>query len=231
MFGPARFIISLLAIVTLGSCISCSVKKDYAATRVVNDGVVISVRDQELAVVRSGKIVKKFPVSTSKFGLGDTKGSYKTPVGTHTIAKKIGERQPKGMVFKSRKPTGETIAPDSPGRDPIVSRILWLRGHENQNRNAFSRLIYIHGTAEERLIGQPASYGCIRMKSDDVCEAFDLMQKGDVVVIERCSISRSMEALHNSIKGEEILKEQPTKATAKTSSKKQSRNRNELKEV
>ncbi len=99
------------------------------------------------------------------------------------------------MVFKSRKPTGECVAPNSPGRDPIVTRIMWLEGLEPRNRNAHSRLIYIHGTAEERTIGTPASYGCVRMKSNDVYEAFNLLRTGDPVVIERCSIDASLKAL------------------------------------
>lgn len=99
------------------------------------------------------------------------------------------------MVFKSRKPTGECVAPNSPGRDPIVTRIMWLEGLEPRNRNAHSRLIYIHGTAEERTIGTPASYGCVRMTSNDVYEAFNLLRTGDPVVIERCSIDASLKAL------------------------------------
>ena len=99
------------------------------------------------------------------------------------------------MGFKSRKPTGECVAPNSPGRDPIVTRIMWLEGLEGRNRNAHSRLIYIHGTAEERTIGTPASYGCVRMKSNDVYEAFNLLRTGDPVVIERCSIDASLKAL------------------------------------
>ncbi|WP_307756795.1 L,D-transpeptidase family protein [uncultured Akkermansia sp.] len=173
---------------------SCS-RPDYEPTAIVKDGAVVSVRDQKMAVMRNGRVVKTYPVSTSKFGLGDGKGSCRTPLGAHRIASKIGSGQPKGMVFKSRKPTGECVAPNSPGRDPIVTRIMWLEGLEPRNRNAHSRLIYIHGTAEERTIGTPASYGCVRMKSNDVYEAFNLLRTGDPVVIERCSIDASLKAL------------------------------------
>lgn len=177
-----------------GLVASCT-RPDYQPTAVVKDGVVVSVRDQKMAVMREGKIVKTYPVSTSKFGLGDSKGSCRTPLGMHRIASKIGAGQPKGMVFKSRQPTGECVAPNSPGRDPIVTRIMWLEGLESRNRNARNRMIYIHGTAEERTIGSPASYGCIRMTSNDVYEAFNLVSAGDPVVIERCSIKASLKAL------------------------------------
>src|SRR5688572_33458179 len=79
------------------------------------------------------------------------------------------------MVFKDRKPTGEILVPDAPGRDPIVTRILWLRGREAQNANAYRRYIYIHGTLEERTIGTRASYGCIRMRSRDVIQLYDIV--------------------------------------------------------
>ena len=79
------------------------------------------------------------------------------------------------MVFKDRRATGEVLAPDAPGRDPIVTRILWLRGLEAQNANAYSRYIYIHGTPEERNIGTRASFGCIRMRSRDVIQLYDIV--------------------------------------------------------
>ena len=182
------------AFAVFGALVSCS-RPDYQPTAIVKDGAVVSVRDQKMAVMRNGHVVKTYPISTSKFGLGDRKGSCRTPLGAHRIASKIGTGQPKGMVFKSRKPTGECVAPNSPGRDPIVTRIMWLEGLEGRNRNAHSRLIYIHGTAEERTIGTPASYGCVRMKSNDVYEAFNLLRTGDPVVIERCSIDASLKAL------------------------------------
>jgi lipoprotein-anchoring transpeptidase ErfK/SrfK len=78
-------------------------------------------------------------------------------------------------VFKDRRRTGEIIAPDSPGRDPIVTRILWLRGREAQNGNALARNIYIHGTPEERNIGSPVSYGCIRMRSSDIISLYQIV--------------------------------------------------------
>lgn len=87
------------------------------------------------------------------------------------------------MKFKSRKPTGEIVAVNAPGRDPIVTRILWLRGLERCNAHAFERMIYIHGTPEEARLGTPASYGCIRMRSRDVIRLFDVVGEGARVVI------------------------------------------------
>lgn len=191
-FNPACLIFALLLSVGLTSCN----RTVGTPTAVVTDGVVVSVRDQELAVMRQGEVVKTYKISTSKFGLGDARGSNRTPLGHHSVAQKIGGEMPKGMVFKSRRPTGEIVAPNSPGRDPIVSRIIWLRGHESRNRNAHGRLIYIHGTTEERLIGSPASYGCIRMKSDDIVDMYPLLAQGDPVVIERCSLKASTDAAY-----------------------------------
>jgi hypothetical protein len=94
------------------------------------------------------------------------------------VASKIGANAPLGAVFKNRRMTGEILAPNAPGRDPIVTRILWLRGLERTNAHAFGRNIYIHGTPEERLIGRPASYGCIRMRSRDVAQLFNAVPVG-----------------------------------------------------
>ena len=95
---------------------------------------------------------------------------------------------PSGAVFKSRQPTGEIIKPDSPGRDPIVSRIMWLRGMEKTNKNAYSRCIYIHGTAEEKNIGKPVSYGCIRMTSKDVIDLFSKLPIGTRVLVTKADL-------------------------------------------
>jgi lipoprotein-anchoring transpeptidase ErfK/SrfK len=145
--------------------------------------IVISTRDQKLAVLDRGTLMATYPVSTSKFGLGDYLRSSRTPLGQLEVAKKIGDNAPLGTVFKDRVRTGEIVAPNSPGRDPIVTRILWLRGHEVQNANAFGRYIYIHGTPEERLIGTPASYGCIRMRSTDVVQLYNIVGVGAAVTI------------------------------------------------
>ena len=138
----------------------------------------ISVADQKMLVTDQGQPIASFPVSTSKFGLGSQPGSYATPLGKHRVVKKIGHGLPHGAVFKSRRFTGEVLPVDAPGRDPIVTRILWLDGKEPRNRNSFERFIYIHGTPEERNIGRPVSYGCIRMRSRDVVALYDRVGVG-----------------------------------------------------
>lgn len=145
--------------------------------------MIISAADQKMLVLCDGKPVAQYDISTSKFGLGDRPGSYATPVGKFRVKTKIGAGAEAGAVFKSRRPTGEVLAIDAPGRDPIVTRILWLDGREFHNRNAYGRCIYIHGTPEERNIGQPVSFGCIRMRSRDVIELFDTVGTGATVVI------------------------------------------------
>ena len=154
--------------------------------------IVISTREQKLAVLDRGNLMTIYPVSTSKFGLGDWPGSRYTPLGQLEIAKKIGDNAPQGAVFKDRRRTGEIVLPDSPGRDPIVTRILWLRGLEAQNTNAFTRDIYIHGTPEERLIGMPASYGCIRMRSSDIIKLYDVVGVGAAVSIVDTSLASAI---------------------------------------
>src|SRR5438132_383934 len=145
--------------------------------------ILISAREQKLAVLDRGNLMAIYPVSTSKFGLGDWPGSSCTPLGELEVAKKIGDHATPGTVFKDRRRTGEIVASDSPGRDPIVTRILWLRGREAQNGNALARMIYIHGTPEERNIGFPASYGCIRMRSSDIINLYEIVGRGAQVTI------------------------------------------------
>jgi lipoprotein-anchoring transpeptidase ErfK/SrfK len=146
--------------------------------------MVVSVKDQRMTLLRDGFPIKSYKVSTSKFGLGDQPRSHRTPLGKMKVAKKIGDGQPAGAVFKSRRPTGEILEPNAPGRDPIVSRILWLKGTERHNCNAFHRYIYIHGTPEVYRLGTPASYGCIRMGMSDIVDLYDRVGNGaDVYVI------------------------------------------------
>lgn len=150
--------------------------------------LIVSIPDQKMLVLTDGKPSAMYPVSTSKFGSGDREGSYATPLGHLCVRRKIGGGSPLGTVFHSRKPTGEVLPPNAPGRDPIVTRILWLDGLEDHNRNAFSRCIYIHGTPQEEMIGTPASYGCIRMKSADVAKLYDLVGHGAHVIITESSL-------------------------------------------
>lgn len=145
--------------------------------------IIISVRDQKLALIENGQIAATYPVSTSKYGLGDGWGSLSTPLGLLQVAQKIGDRAPMGAVFHNRRWTGEILRPNTPGRDPVMTRIIWLRGMEASNSHAFSRCIYIHGTNEEKLIGKPASFGCIRMKSTDVFVLYNQLPLGTPVEI------------------------------------------------
>ncbi|CAN5370851.1 hypothetical protein BH20VER3_BH20VER3_09990 [soil metagenome] len=150
---------------------------------VIPPRLIISVRDQKLMVVEDGKRAAVYPISTSKFGLGDRWGSMATPLGWLQVAEKIGDHAPPGAVFHKRRFTGEILPPNAPGRDPIVTRIIWLRGLEHSNANAFNRCIYIHGTPEEKIIGKPASYGCVRMSSKDVAEVYGQIRIGALVRI------------------------------------------------
>lgn len=145
--------------------------------------LVISVPDQKLAVVVGGKIYKEYHISTSRYGEGDNWGSWRTPTGMLQIAGKIGASAPAGAVFSRRQVTGEVLPANAPGRDPIVSRIIWLRGLEDANRNAYKRCIYIHGTPQEAFLGRKASFGCIRMRSADVIEVFNWVNVGTPVAI------------------------------------------------
>ena len=132
---------------------------------------------------------KSYPVSTAAKGIGNLANSYKTPFGLHKIKQKIGGGQPKGMVFKGREPTGR-ICDEQDQRllDEITSRILWLDGMEpginkGGDRDSHDRFIYIHGTSDEKRIGEAVSIGCIRMKNEDVIELFDELLVNDLVVI------------------------------------------------
>ncbi len=149
----------------------------------VRNEVVVSVKEQKLMLLQNGAKVTTYPVSTSKFGLGDASGRMTTPLGAMAVAQKIGDHAPTGAVFRNRRFTGEIIKPNAPGRDPIITRIIWLRGLEASTARAFSRCIYIHGTPEEKKLGRPASYGCIRMKSSDVTALYSQLPLGAVVQV------------------------------------------------
>jgi lipoprotein-anchoring transpeptidase ErfK/SrfK len=145
--------------------------------------VVVSVAEQRLALVEDGVIIKKFRISTSKFGLGDGLNSYKTPLGRLRVYVKLGDDLPVGAVLRRRHFSGEVIPKNARGRDPIVTRILWLEGIEPGNKNARTRCIYIHGTPQEQTLGTASSFGCVRMRSHDVVEVFDAVPIGTTVTI------------------------------------------------
>ncbi len=171
----------VLGLVSLGA--------SRAAATPLSADVIVSVPDQALALVDRGRLLARYPISTSKFGIGDSAASYRTPLGTLFVSAKFGDRLPPGGVIKNRIPTGEIVAVDAPGRDAIVARVIWLRGMEEQNRAARDRCIYIHGTPEERWIGKPASFGCIRMRSRDVIDLYDRIHIGTHVTITLRKIS------------------------------------------
>jgi hypothetical protein len=154
--------------------------------------VVISTVDQKMTVLQKGVPLGTYAVSTSKFGLGDVPNSFRTPVGRLEVEKKIGEGAPMGAVFKNRERTGEILAIDAPGRDPIVTRIIWLKGTDANTANAFERTIYIHGTPEERNLGKPASYGCVRMRSEDIAYVYSVVGWGAEVLILDVPIDRAV---------------------------------------
>ena len=150
--------------------------------------LVISIPDQAVALVEGGKLIARYRVSTSRFGNGDSAGSYRTPLGTLFVSGKFGDHLPSGTVIKNRMPTSEVIAVDAPNRDAIVSRVIWLRAMEQRNVAAHDRCIYIHGTPEERTIGKAASFGCIRMRSRDIIALYDRVHIGMHVTISQESI-------------------------------------------
>lgn len=164
--------------------------------------IIVSVSDQRMLLVRDGAPVKSYKISTSKFGLGDRPNSNRTPLGHLQVAKKIGDNAALGTVFKGRRPTGEVLKPNAPGRDPIVTRILWLTGSESRNQNTFRRTIYIHGTPEENRLGTPASYGCIRMGSRDVVDLYNRLGTGADVFIIRGSIRKDRDNSNEMTAGE-----------------------------
>ena len=151
--------------------------------------LVISVPEQRMALLYRGVPQAYYPVSTSRFCLSDRPGTYGTPEGELEISEKIGGGLPAGAVLKNREPTGEVLPIDAPGRDPVVTRILWLRGLEARNSRAHDRYIYIHGTPEERRIGVPASFGCVRMRSRDIIALYDAIGAGAHVFIEDKSLA------------------------------------------
>lgn len=138
----------------------------------------ISIATQTLRLWDGCRLIKTWPCSTSKFGVGFQEGSNKTPLGAFRVKEKHGQGQSLHTIFKARQPLDEWN-PDHPTSDDLIlARILWLEGMESRNANTLGRYIYIHGTNEERRIGQPGSHGCIRMRNADVVELFDSAEIG-----------------------------------------------------
>ncbi len=155
--------------------------------------VHVSPSLQQLKLIQGAQTLKIYTISTGRNGLGEEKDSYKTPRGLHQIRAKIGAGLPSNAVFKNRRFHGEIFTPESetisPGRDWILTRIMWLSGLEpgfNRlgNVDTMQRYIYIHGSPDTRPVGQPTSRGCIRMRNEDIIEFFDLVDCGTRVYIE-----------------------------------------------
>jgi hypothetical protein len=149
--------------------------------------LIVSITDQTVSLFEQNKFVRKLPCSTSRFGIGQTEGSNRTPLGLHHIAEKIGAGERAGTVFKSRQVIGYTSQPEFADAK-ITTRILWLEGLEpGLNRggsvDSHARYIYIHGTADQTSIGQPASCGCIHLADGDLIPLFDLLPGGTLVWI------------------------------------------------
>ncbi len=154
--------------------------------------IEIGIPDQRLALRRGETVIAEFPVSTAANGPGEGMGSECTPRGWHTVRAKIGAGQAENAVFVGRRPTGEIYTPElaaqHPGRDWILSRILWLSGLEpGFNRlgevDTMRRYIYIHGTPDSEAIGVANSHGCVRMRNQDVVRLFEWVPVGARVLI------------------------------------------------
>lgn len=154
--------------------------------------IEVDVGRQALTLLEGGRARVSYPVSTGASGVGEVRGSGRTPLGRHRVRIKIGGGLPENSVFVGRRPTGELYTPALaarfPDRDWILTRILWLTGAEpGRNRggatDTLRRFIYIHGTPDGEPLGRPASHGCIRMRNADIVELFDLVDPGTEVVI------------------------------------------------
>jgi len=155
--------------------------------------ISINIKLQHLDLLdENGRLVKRYSISSAKNGVGEQNGSFRTPRGRHVVRAKIGAGQPVNTVFVERRPTGETYSPElarqSPGRDWILTRILWLSGLERgYNRlgkvDTMRRAIYIHGSPDTADMGKPGSRGCIRMHNRDIVELFDLVPVRTIVEI------------------------------------------------
>ena len=143
----------------------------------------IHIPSQTLDLLDDTGLVRRYVVSTSRFGLGTEPGSNRTPTGRFRIAEKIGAGALPGEIFISRVPTGN-FGREGDEKDHVQTRILWLDGLDPENANTFERYIYIHGTNAESQLGTPVSYGCVRMSNDDVCDLFDRAETGTPVQID-----------------------------------------------
>lgn len=148
-----------------------------------NPRLEVSIGTQRLRLFDGVQLVREWPCSTSKFGIGSVEGSNKTPLGCFVVKEKHGDGAECGTIFKSRQPVGQWVPGMDTKSDFVLTRIFWLHGLEARNANTFQRYIYIHGTNDEQSIGRPASHGCVRLRNRDVIELFDLVPEGTPVWI------------------------------------------------
>jgi hypothetical protein len=172
----------LLAVLGLASCCNCQ-RSPGVGENPPPQRLLVSVPDQKMLTYEAGKAKRRYTISTSRFGVGDKRHSNRTPLGRLQVVDVIGKGLPKGMRLSSREPTGEIVRKNSHGYDPIVTRIVRLRGMESCNASTYKRCIYIHGTPIEKELGKPVSWGCVRMRSSDIVRLCKWVKPGAEVMI------------------------------------------------
>ena len=199
-----NFVLCGIVIAALTCCSGCSSKikneKDWANSFNAYNwqmfvgsgtGIWISIQQQELCLIDNKQVVKRYPCSTAKAGIGSQQDSGKTPLGWHRVGAKIGDNLKAGAVLKDRLWTGQVWhAGDNANDDLILSRILRLEGlEEGKNRggtvDSWNRYIYIHGTNHVDELGQPASAGCVRLDPQDVIDLYNRVDEGCCVLITK----------------------------------------------
>ena len=138
----------------------------------VNCRIEVSIPKQQVTLSQGASLLFQAPISSALNGIGFTEGSYQTPSGEFIVREKIGDGAPLMTSFKGRLP--RSVWQGEKSNDAILTRILWLEGLEEENRNTYQRYIYFHGTHAEELIGTPASHGCIRLRNEDMLTLFNL---------------------------------------------------------
>jgi hypothetical protein len=166
------------------ACLATCDKLGIAPTHYV---LTVNISRQTVSLYERNRLVKTYPCSTSRFGIGEVLNSMRTPRGLHRIAEKVGDGEPAGTIFKDREVIG-TVAERGIKAGTITTRILWLEGLEpgyNQGGSVdtHERTIYIHGTGDQASIGRPASHGCIHLADPDLISLFDLLPSGTLVWI------------------------------------------------
>lgn len=184
--GKTAFIVEILARAGLSVQELEDIRK---ANEESKKKMTVKAANQTAELWDDNRIVKTYVISTALNGLSCNEGSYCTPTGKLRVASKIGQNLPIGGVLRSRIATGEIWSKDptnplaSSEEDLVLTRLLWLEGSEEHNSNTFKRYIYLHGTNQEHLLGQPASHGCIRFSNQDIVEVFDALQAGNEVEV------------------------------------------------